>query len=839
MDMSINAPQPLSVEVLLEKYAKGAEQSAADVRWRVAHALAANEAATEQADWADRFFRAQNERGVVMAGRINSSAGTGLKATLINCFVQSCGDSVSGEEDGLPSIYTALAESAETMRRGGGVGFNFSAIRPRGARVKGTQSRASGPVSYMRVFDQSCTTVESAGARRGAQMGILNVDHPDVEEFIAAKRTPGQLTNFNLSVRISNKFMECVQAQGQWDLVHGKEPDLACFPNAKYDSQRKVWVYRSIKAADLWETIMRSTYEYAEPGVVFEDTTTEDNNLSYCESIEATNPCAEQPLPAYGSCCLGQIDLTKHVVNPFTPDAAFDFEGFEIAVNDLVRMLDNTLSVTQWPLAKQAAESESKRRVGAGYIGLGNTLTMLGLRYDRPEGREMAVKISTSLRDQAYMASVDLARERGSFPLFDASKYLASGFTKRLPEHIREAIRTYGIRNSHLISIAPTGTISLAFCDNASGGIEPAFSYAPYTRKKRMADGSTQEYQVEDRAFRLYKQLGGDTSKLPEAFVGALEMQAVDHLKMVAAVAPLVDSAISKTINVPVDYPYADFQDIYLMAWKWGIKGITTYRPNSILGSVLSVTPAAPAAEPAKQPEQAAPVVALPHDEDPLRKQFSSRPIDDLEGVTKKIELHTYEGKKSLYVTVNFMQVTGVINGQKVVIERPIEFFVPAGQKDSGQQWISVAMRLLSFTARSGGSVAKALQAMRQTVWDHGQVRYGLLTKEDGSSRPMFHDSEVAAIGYALQQILLRRGFLDAVGNQVPVALLATRQPATDTNGCAAAACTCSAPQAQQDAAAGLNAANGKKCPECGANGVHRVDGCSRCISCGHLGGCG
>ncbi len=848
MDMNANAPQAISAEVLLEKYAKGEETSVSDVRWRVANALAAIEPLPERQAWVERYMDAQSRLGVVMGGRINSAAGTGLAASLINCFVIGVSDTVTGEEDGMPSIYAALANSAETMRRGGGVGFNFSRIRPRGGLVKGTQSRASGPVSYMRVFDASCTTVESAGARRGAQMAVLDCSHPDIEEFIAAKRTAGQLNNFNLSVRVSDAFMEAVANDADWDLVHKKAPDSKVFPQARFDEARRVWVYKTVKAGTLWDLIMRSNFDFAEPGVLFGDVIQRENNLSYAEKIEATNPCGEQPLPPNGCCCLGQVDLTQHVRDPFTEKAKFDFDTFAAAIRSLVRMLDNVLDVTEWPLEEQANEAKAKRRVGAGFIGLGNALCMLGLRYDRPEGRDMAGRIAEVLRDTAYWASVSLAMERGAFPLFDAEKYLSSGFAKRLPEDLREAIRTHGIRNSHLTSIAPTGTISLAFADNASGGIEPAFSYVPYTRRKRMADGTTQEYLVEDRAYRLFRQLGGDTKKLPESFVGALEMSAEDHLKMVAAVAPFIDSAISKTINVPVDYPFDDFKQIYEKAWRWGcVKGITTYRPNAILGSVLSV---APKEEPKEEPKaQAAPIpevqadalmpglVAL-RDTDPLRLQFDSRPSGDLQGITSKVELQTYAGRKSLYVTVNFMQVEGVVDGKPVLVDRPVEFFLPAGQSNDGLQWISLAMRLLSFVARSGGSVAKALQAMRQTVWDKGQVRFGFIEK-GGTRRPMFHDSEVAAIGYALQEILRKRGFLDAAGNQVPVALLASRQRHQGSEVCGDRDCTCEVAAGPSLNAAVHTSANGRKCPECGANGLHKVDGCSTCVNCGHEGGCG
>jgi ribonucleoside-diphosphate reductase alpha chain len=961
--------QAISAEVLRDKYAKGDEQTIDDVFRRVARALAEAEREDQRAHWEMRFLEALHG-GFIPAGRIQSAAGTGLQATLINCFVQPVGDSIRHVEDGHPGIYTALAEAAETMRRGGGVGYDFSRIRPQGAWVAATQSNASGPVSYMRVFDRSCETVESAGSRRGAQMGVLRCDHPDIETFIHAK-DQGDLKNFNVSVGVTDAFMQAVRDGAEVELVHRAEPGPSLKGQGTYQRDDGQWVYRKLPARALWDQVMRSTYNHAEPGVLFLDAMNRDNNLAYCETIHASNPCVtadtwvftsqgprqvsqligerfvavvdgrphatesagffatgakpvlalrtreghalrltadhpvrritkrtpylthsewckagalqpgdqialndhriiegwdgegthaegyliglligdgqlksdkavlsvwasefrvvgsdvstrpdsvvgimqaaeqalatlshradfrgwqrpiaasgerrlasaplrnlalalgaapgrkiitsametrssefcrgllrglfdadgsvqgaqdkgvsvrllqssleilqaaqrvllrlgvvstlyrerrpagmtrmpdghggkrdypqkashelvisgdnlarfarlvgfadhakaerldaslagyqralnrerfvatvlsiepdgtepvydvtvadvhafdangllvhncgEQPLPAYGCCCLGSIDLTRFVQRPFEADTAFDEAGFTALVRTAVRMLDNVLDVSLWPLPQQHDEAMNKRRIGLGFTGLGDALVMLGLRYDTEAARNKAAQIAQTMRNAAYDTSVDLAAERGAFPLFNANLYLAGGrFASRLPAALKERIRAQGIRNSHLLSIAPTGTISLAFADNASNGIEPAFSWT-YTRKKRDPDGRLTEHAVEDHAWRLYRHLKGADAPLTDAFVSALEMSAQAHAHMVAAVAPFIDTAISKTVNVPVDYPYADFEQLYQQAWSLGLKGLATYRPNAVLGSVLSTQPA-------------------------------------------------------------------------------------------------------------------------------------------------------------------------------------------------------------------------------------------------------
>jgi ribonucleoside-diphosphate reductase alpha chain len=433
-------------------------------------------------------------------------------------------------------------------------------------------------------------------------MGVLRIDHPDIERFIAAK-DHGAFSNFNLSIGVTDAFMHAVLDDAEVELAHPAEPGPdAAGPGAGRRADGW-WVYRRLRARDLWDRVMRSTYDHAEPGVLFLDRINGENNLYYAETLAATNPCGEQPLPPYGCCDLGSLDLTRFVRRPFTPEAHLDFDTLREVAAVGVRMLDLALDATEWPLPQQAEEGRNKRRVGLGFLGLGSALVMLGLRYDAGEGRQLATRIARELRDAAYAASV-----------------------------------------------------ALAFADNASNGIEPAFSWV-YQRKKRMPDDSTRVYEVADHAWRLYRQLGHDVSDdaaLPSQFVTALDMAAHDHLRMMEAVQPYVDGAISKTVNVPADYPYEDFRDLYTDAWRAGLKGLATYRPNDVTGSVLSVGQAA----------------EEPGDVDPLRKRFESRPPGELESVTAKVEYSTQEGKKAVYLTISFMRVEGRLAGRALARRR-------------------------------------------------------------------------------------------------------------------------------------------------------------------------
>ena len=549
---------------------------------RVARAAARVEKPQEREKWAEAFHGILQDFRFLPGGRIIAGAGTKRDVTLFNCFVM--GDI----EDTIAGIFDVLKESALTMEAGGGIGVDFSPIRPHGAIIEKLDATAAGPVAFMDMWDAMCATIMAAGARRGAMMGVLACDHPDIHDFITAKHKPGRLTNFNMSVLVTDAFMQAVEADADWPLKHGGK------------------IYRTVKARALWDAIMRATYDHAEPGVIFVDTINRDNNLWWLEHIHATNPCGEQPLPPYGSCLLGSLNLVRFIDAPFSDDARLNEEELCKVVRVAVRLLDNAISISRYPLARQRAEAFAKRRMGLGITGLADALAMVGLRYGSEEAAATAEKWMARIERTAYEQSVELAREKGAFPLFDPARYAHCGHAARLPQELKSRIRRHGIRNALLTSIAPTGTISL-LAGNVSSGIEPIFALE-YMRRLRLPDGSMKEELLEDYAVRLWRHLHGD-APLPDTLVTIEDLTWRDHLRMQAALQKHVDSAISKTINLPQDVRFEEFRDIYHAAWKAGLKGCTTYRPNPVTGAVLRPL-AAERNAPAPERAEAAPAAA-------------------------------------------------------------------------------------------------------------------------------------------------------------------------------------------------------------------------------------
>ncbi|MEE8438707.1 MAG: adenosylcobalamin-dependent ribonucleoside-diphosphate reductase, partial [Micropepsaceae bacterium] len=539
----------------------------ADSWARIALAAAKAETPTQQSEWALAFAGALAGHRFLPAGRILAGAGTGRSVTLFNCFV------MGQIEDDLASIFAHLREAALTMQQGGGIGYDFSTLRPKGAEVKGVGADASGPVSFMDVWDSMCHTIMSAGARRGAMMGTLRCDHPDIEDFVSAKRDPKRLRNFNLSVLVTDAFMEAVEQDSAWPLVfEGKTT-------------------RTVEARALWDHIMRTTYDVAEPGVIFIDRINAQNNLSYCETIYTTNPCGEQPLPPYGACLLGSINLARLVEQPFTEEARLDEVELARLTRIAVRMLDNVIDISRFPLRVQAEEAKAKRRLGLGVTGLADALIFCRTRYGSVESLALIERWLKIIRDTAYAASAAIAKEKGPFPLFEAKAYLARPNIKALPEETIEAIADHGIRNGLLTSIAPTGTISL-FAGNVSSGIEPVFAHS-YTRRVLMADGSKREEKVEGYAYRIFREIFGADEPLPDYFVTTQGLKPEDHIAVQAAAQKYIDSSISKTINCPRDISFEAFKDIYRSAYAQACKGCTSYRPNEVTGAVLETAAAA------------------------------------------------------------------------------------------------------------------------------------------------------------------------------------------------------------------------------------------------------
>ena len=676
------------------------DQTIEDSWTRVAHAIASPEAEEVREAWTQSFYGILEDYRFLPAGRILAGAGTGRQVTLFNCFV------MGRIDDSLSGIFESLKEAALTMQQGGGIGHDFSTLRPRGAPVRGVGADASGPVSFMDVWDAMCKTIMSAGARRGAMMGTMRCDHPDIEDFIAAKSEARRLRNFNLSVLVTDAFMEALKKEADWPLVFGGK------------------VYRSIPAKVLWERIMRATYDYAEPGVIFIDRVNRANNLSYCEEISCTNPCGEQPLPPYGACLLGSINLTRFVRTPFSGAAGIDEDELAAVVEVAVRFMDNVIDVSGYPLVSQEAEAKAKRRIGLGVTGLADALVMCGLKYSSEKGRSAAARWMKLIERSAYLASAGLAAERGPFPLFDPAMFCVSGHASLLDDDIKEIVHKNGIRNGLLTSIAPTGTISL-LAGNVSSGIEPIFNIK-YDRKVLLSDGSRRDERVIDYAARLWWQKTDDEGDLPEVFETTEELTPADHLAMQAAVQAHVDSSISKTINVPAAISFEDFSDVYRKAYDLGLKGCTTFRPNAVTGSVLSAPPVAT----------------------DMARSGSGVPMareEVLPGYSYKLKWP--ESDHAIYITINDI----VENGKR----RPFEIFINSKNMEH-YAWTVALTRMISAVFRRGGDVSFVVEELKAVFdprgghWMNGRYVPSLL----------------AAIGGVIERHMIETGFIPQVNKE-------------------------------------------------------------------------
>ncbi|MDO8606977.1 MAG: adenosylcobalamin-dependent ribonucleoside-diphosphate reductase [Phaeospirillum sp.] len=730
---------------------------------RVARTLAAGE--TDAATWEDRFFDAMSDFKVLPAGRILSGAGTSRRVTLFNCFV------MGNIPDDMAGIFEHLKEAALTMQQGGGIGYDFSTLRPKGAPVKGVGADASGPLSFMDVWDAMCRTIMSAGSRRGAMMATMRCDHPDIEAFIDAKRDAGRLRMFNLSVLISDAFMDAVKEGAAWELAFNGI------------------TYKSLPARDLWNKIMRATYSYAEPGVIFIDRINRMNNLWYCEDIHATNPCGEQPLPPYGVCLLGSINLARLVEHAFEDGAALNLTRLDELVRIAVRMMDNVIDVSNYPLEQHRAEALSKRRIGLGITGLADALILCNARYGGGTAIRLTETWMARLRRAAYLASVELAREKGSFPLFDRDKFLAGENVLSLDADVIEAIGTHGIRNALLTSIAPTGTISL-FADNVSSGLEPVFSFT-YTRAVLQRDGTRREEEVSDYAYRLFRRLRGDNAPLPSGFVDAQGLNPGDHVVMQAAVQKYVDSSISKTINVPESIDFDSFRDVYQQAYDLGCKGCTTYRPNDVTGSVLELKPA-PAKDSSDEPELPLEKARIKHS-DPFEAGgiiHLTQPLDrpeSLPGSTYKVRWP--DSDHAMYITLNDI----IQDGRR----RPFEVFINSKNMEHFA-WTVALTRMISAVFRRGGDIAFVVEELK-AVFDPrgGQWMAG-----------RYVPSLLAAIGEVIERHMIAIGFLP--------------DPKTEHE-----------PQEDRKVV-NLSGSRLRHCPKCNQPALLRSEGCDTCTSCGY-----
>ena len=739
---------------------------------RVADAMAAAE--VRPVDWQDRFYEALEDFRFLPAGRILAGAGTDRNVTLFNCFV------MGTIPDDMSGIFENLREAALTMQQGGGIGYDFSTLRPNGAPVEGVGADASGPLTFMDVWDAMCRTIMSAGHRRGAMMATLRCDHPDIEAFIEAKQDPGRLRMFNLSVLVTDAFMQAIKDDNAWELHFGGR------------------TYKSVQARELWDRVMRATYAYAEPGVIFIDRINQRNNLRYCETINSTNPCGEQPLPPYGACLLGSVNLAQLVRNSFSAAAALDLDALRNLVTTAVRMLDNAIDISRFPLPEQENEARAKRRIGLGITGLADALIFCRARYGSDQAVALTHTWLAEVRRAAYLASVDLAKEKGPFPLFERKAFLASDGNEKLDDDVRTAIAEHGIRNALLTSIAPTGTISI-FADNVSSGLEPVFAFT-YRRHVNMTDGSRREEIVSDYAYRQYRTQFGEAAQLPEYFVTTAALTPSDHVRMQAAAQTYIDASISKTINLPENITFEAFKEVYMLAYDTGCKGCTTYRPNEVTGAVLEtdaeeksqlpVEPELPLGAPEARPRDELDAGGVVYMTQPLARPGA------LQGRTYKINWP--ESDHGIYITIN-----DIIQDGRV---RPFEVFINSKNVDHFA-WTVALTRMISAVFRRGGDVSFVVEELK-AVFD---PRGGYWV--DGRYVP----SLLAAIGEVIERHMIVIGFiakpnLDPDAEAMPLALQASASASKKNEEVSHLRC----------------------CTKCGTPGLIRLEGCDTCVSCGY-----
>lgn len=821
--------------------ARGGDIALADTFNRVATAAASAEpgGAKAKQKWMQRFYDSMADFGFIPAGRILAGAGTGREVTLFNCFVM---DTIG---DDLSDIFDNVREAALTLQQGGGIGHDFSTLRPKGALVQSVGADASGPVSFMDVWDAMCRTIMSAGTRRGAMMATLRCDHPDIEAFIDAKKDPARLRNFNLSVLVTDAFMDAVQKDAPWPLIF----------NGK--------VYRTVEARSLWNRIMRATYDYAEPGVIFIDRVNRRNNLAYCETISATNPCGEQPLPPYGACLLGSINLTAFVKDAFTTSAALDLKAIKRRVRVATRLLDNVIDISNYPLTAQHQEALAKRRIGLGLTGLADTLAVLGIRYGSNEAAQHAANWMQTIQNAAYQASARLAKRKGAFPLYDEKAMFSQPNLAALDPKTRKLIRRHGLRNGCLTSIAPTGTISL-LAGNVSSGVEPIYDYR-YKRRVLKADGTRDDLVVEDYAVAAYRRRFGADADLPPAFTTARDLTPFEHLKMQAALQPHVDSSISKTINCPEHLPFDDFKSIYAHAYSLGLKGCTTYRPNPVTGAVLETVDAGQAQHAPQQGSAPVPdpeaILSAEHQPRPAldivppaganlarpaglpaaspaagltppafdAQADANTPPGDVIYVSKPLARDTVltgatyklkwpESDNALYITINDVEVGGR--------KRPFEIFINTRHLEH-YAWTVALTRMISAVFRRGGDVSFVAEELK-AIFDPQGGRW---------MQGRYVPSLLAAIGEIIEKHMVSIGFLkaspEAPSDQRNQPDLQDASPAKEDHQDTGASPSVASSTGPPSSSGRPQRVAGGFCPRCSSPDYVRQESCWTCLQCG------